>query len=57
MKMLWPDEKLAQNHYQLDEEWAKNVYEKTKRTREAAGDPFPFKDPIAYGKMIQDWKT
>jgi len=55
MKMLWADEKLAENHYFLDEKWAKDVYEKTKKTREAAGDPFPFKDPIAYGKMIQDW--
>jgi len=55
MKMVWADEKLAENHYQLDEEWAKNVYEKTKKTRESAGEPFPFTDPIAYGKMIQSW--
>ncbi len=55
MKMIWADEKLAENHYFLDSEWAKNVYEKTKKTREAAGEPFPFKDPIAYGKLIQSW--
>ncbi len=55
MKMLWADEKLAENHYFLDKEWAKNVYEKTKKTRESAGEPFPFKDAIAYGKMIQSW--
>ena len=30
MKMLHADEKLASNHYVVDEEWAKNVFEKTK---------------------------
>ena len=25
MKMVWADEELAKNHYQLDEEWAKNA--------------------------------
>ena len=55
MKMIWADEKLAENHYFLDNDWAKNVYEKTKKTRESAGEPFPFKDPIAYGKLIQSW--
>ena len=57
MKMVWADENLAKKHYILEEEWAKNVYEKTKKTREAAGDPFPYKDPIAYGKMIQGWNS
>ena len=55
MKMIWADDKLIKNHYHLDEEWAKNVFEKTKKTREALGDPFPYKDPIEYGKMIQSW--
>ncbi len=55
MKMIWSDDKLAQKHYTLDETWAKNVYEKTKKTRETAGEPFPFKDHMAYGKMIQSW--
>src|SRR3989344_9199635 len=55
MKMIWADEKLAENHYFLDNDWAKNVYEKTKKTRESAGEPFPFKDPIAYGKLIKSW--
>lgn len=55
MKMIWADEKLAENHYLLDPEWAKNVYEKTKKTRESAGEPFPFKDSMAYGKLIQSW--
>lgn len=55
MKMVWADEELAGNHYTMDEEWAKNVYDKTKKTREAAGDEFPFEDPIAYGEMIRSW--
>lgn len=55
MKMLWADEKLAENHYFLDKTWATNVYEKTKKTREAAGEPFPFKDAMEYGKLIQSW--
>ena len=30
MKMVWTDETLAKNHYKLDENWAKNVFNKTK---------------------------
>lgn len=55
MKMVWADNTLAKKHYKLDETWAKNVYEKTKKTREAEGQPFPFKDPMEYGGMIQGW--
>ena len=55
MKMFWVDEKFAQEHYKLDEEWAKSVFHKTKTTREGQGNPFPFKDHMEYGKMIQRW--
>ena len=55
MKMIWSDNNLAEKHYFLDESWAKNVYDKTKKTRESAGEPFPFKDHMEYGKMIQSW--
>lgn len=55
MKMVWADEKLAKTHYKLDEQWAKNVYEKTKKTRLEQGQEFPFDDPLEYGKMIQSW--
>ena len=34
IKMVWADEKQAINHYPLDEEWAKSVYEKTKKAYE-----------------------
>jgi len=55
MKMVWADENLAKKHYKLDEEWAKNVFEKTKKAYEAKGEKFEFSDPIKYGEMIQSW--
>ena len=55
MKMVWADEKLAKNHYKLDEQWAKNVFEKTKKAYEKAGKPFPYKDPMEIGRKIQSW--
>lgn len=57
MKMVWADEALAKEHYALDEEWAKDVFKKTKKTREDAGEPFPYKDYLEYGKMIRDWNA
>ena len=57
MKMVWVDDKFAKQHYQLDESWAKNVYDKTKKSREAEGQPFPFKDHMEYGGMIQKWNA
>lgn len=55
IKMLIPDEDLAKNHYFLDEEWAKSVYEKTKISYEKDNKPFPYKEPLELGKQIQDW--
>lgn len=55
MKMIWADEKLAKNHYQLDEQWAKNVFEKTKTTQEKEGKKFPYKDHMEFGSLIQRW--
>ena len=55
MKMIWADENLAKNHYKLDEEWAKNVFIKTKKTSEKEGKPFPYKDYLEFGKLIQSW--
>ena len=57
MKMVWADEALAKKHYTLDEAWAKNVYDKTKKTREAANEPFPYHDHLEYGRMIQGWNA
>jgi len=55
MKMVWVDEKFAEEHYKLDEEWAKNVFQKTKTTREKEGKDFPFNDHMQFGKLIQKW--
>ena len=57
MKMIWADEKLAKNHYQLDEQWAKNVYEKTKSANEKEGKRFPYKNHIEFGSLIQQWNV
>lgn len=57
MKMVWVDENFAKEHYKLDETWAKNVYDKTKATKEKDGQPFPYKDHMEYGGMIQSWNA
>lgn len=55
MKMILPDEKLAKNHYFLDEEWARNVFEKTKAGYEKDNKPFPYKSHMELGQQIQNW--
>ena len=55
MKMISADGELAKRHYFLDEEWAKNVYEKSKRSHEKDGKKFPYRDAMHIGKTIQSW--
>ncbi len=55
MKMILPDENLAQNHYFLDEEWAKAVFDKTKASYEKDSKTFPYKSHMDFGKQIQSW--
>ncbi|MBI4116730.1 nucleoside-diphosphate kinase [Candidatus Pacearchaeota archaeon] len=55
MKMLSADEELAKKHYFLDEEWAKNVYEKSKKSYDKEGRKFPYKGHMHIGKTIQSW--
>lgn len=57
MKMVWADEELARNHYILDEEWAKKVFEKTKSSYEKEGREFPYKDHMEFGRTIQQWNV
>lgn len=57
MKMLWADEKQALNHYPLDEEWAKNLFEKTKKAYEKDNKKMEYTDHIHLGKTIQSWLT
>ena len=55
MKMVWASDDLAQRHYQLDEVWAKNVYEKTSTVYQKEGKKLPYKDHMEMGKTIQAW--
>ena len=55
MKMVWPDQKLAEQHYHLDEDWAKNVYKKTKAAYDKEKKELPYKDHMDLGKTIQSW--
>lgn len=57
MKMVWADEKLARQHYILEEQWAKNVYDKTKLGYEKEGKPFPYKTHMELGEKIQSWNA
>ena len=55
MKMIWPDEHIAKNHYFLDAQWAQNVFDKTKASYEKENKKFPYKDAMQLGEQIQSW--
>lgn len=55
MKMILADDEKANKHYHLEEEWAKQVYEKTKKVYEKDGKKFEYKDHKEHGSMIQSW--
>ena len=55
MKMIQADKELAKKHYQLDEEWAQQIYNKTKKAYEKAGKEVDFKTPLEIGERIQGW--
>ena len=55
LKMKHPDEELAKKHYPLDEEWAKQAYEKTRKTAERENREIPFSNHIEFGKTLQSW--
>lgn len=55
MKMVWATEQLAQNHYQLDEVWAQNVFDKTKKVYEASGKKMDIDNHLDFGRRIQKW--
>ncbi len=57
LKMIYANQGLAENHYQVTKEWATSVFEKTKKTYEKDGKKFAFKNPMEYGKMIQEWNV
>ena len=53
MKMIWSDEAMTSKHYHLDENWAKNVFEKAKANYDKEGKKLPYKDYLEMGKTIQ----
>jgi nucleoside-diphosphate kinase len=53
MKMVWANEELAKEHYILDEEWAKNVYDKTKAVYEKEGKEMKYQNHLEWGELIQ----
>jgi len=55
MKMIHPDEDFAKGHYPLDEEWSKQVFEKTKASYDKRGEEIPEKDHIELGEKIQSY--
>jgi len=55
MKMVIVEENFAKEHYKLDEDWAKNVFIKTKTTHEKEGKEFLYKDHMEFGSLIQKW--
>jgi nucleoside-diphosphate kinase len=55
LKMVWADENLAKKHYQLDEEWARNVFDKTLKAYEKLNKKWPYKDHMHLGQTIQLW--
>jgi nucleoside-diphosphate kinase len=57
MKMVWANENIAKEHYYLDEEWAKNVFEKTKASYEKEGKELKEKTPKEMGEKIQSYLT
>ena len=54
MKMVWPDEKKAREHYPLDEDWAKSAFTKSKESAEKNKEKFYFNDHIEFGKFVQN---
>ncbi len=55
MKMVWADEEIAGKHYKLDEEWAKGVYDKTKKVYDEIGKELEYKNHMEMGETIQSW--
>ena len=55
LKMVWPDKELAEKHYPLDEEWAKQAFEKTKKIAKIENRKLKYSDHLEFGKTLQTW--
>jgi nucleoside-diphosphate kinase len=54
IKMVHASHEDVDKHYALTEEWMQAVFSKAKAKYDALGQPFPFKDHVAYGTNIKD---
>lgn len=55
IRMVLANGELAKNHYELDKEWARKVYEKTKKAHEEEDRKFEYDNAIEFGSLIQKW--
>lgn len=55
MKMVHCTEDFAEKHYPLDEDWAKEVYRKSKEKHDKIGKTLRFKNHSEMGESIQKW--
>ena len=55
MKMIHADDEIAKCHYPLDEEWAKNVFDKTRKSYDAQKKELKYKDYLELGTELQGW--
>ncbi len=54
MKMVWASEEHAGKHYQLDEEWARKLYERTRAAYEKEGKKLDYKDHLHIGNEMRE---
>jgi nucleoside-diphosphate kinase len=57
LKMVWADQKMAQNHYVVTDEWANDVFNKAKSAAEKSNRDFPYNDAKVYASNIQKKNT
>jgi nucleoside-diphosphate kinase len=55
MKMVSCTKEFAEKHYPLEEDWAKDVFRKSKEKHDKIGKELRFKDHMEMGKSIQEW--
>jgi nucleoside-diphosphate kinase len=53
LKLIQPSPNLTEKHYPLDEEWALNLFNKTKASYEKNNKPMEFSNHLDLGKSIQ----
>jgi nucleoside-diphosphate kinase len=54
MKMVNSSEEIINEHYKLSEEWARDVFEKSKAAAEKKNKEFPYTNHLEFSGMIQN---